>query len=135
MTVDLNIFNLENQPNEPFNHTLEVNFTHENFKNETIDLNNEHKAEYEQLFQDMSKKIEHKALMVKFETHPISLIELPPRLEHKALSCHLKYTHLGNNETFPVIISSDLSLDQETSLFSILSKNKDAIGCSTTNIR
>ena len=38
----------------------------------------------------------------------------PPKLELKSLSSHLKYSFLGSEETFPVIIYSSLNLDQET---------------------
>jgi len=47
MTIDLNIFNLEDQSNEPFDQTLEVSAIDENFQNEEINLNSEHKTEYE----------------------------------------------------------------------------------------
>ena len=38
--------------------------------------------------------------------------ERPPKLELKPLPSHLKYAFLGVEETFPVIISSSLELDQ-----------------------
>ena len=59
MTIDLNIFNLENQPNEPFDQNLEVNALNENFENETIDFNDKHEAEYEQMFQNSPNKVEN----------------------------------------------------------------------------
>ena len=37
--------------------------------------------------------------------------EKPPKLELKPLPSHLKYSFLGSEETFPVIISSSLNLD------------------------
>ena len=39
--------------------------------------------------------------------------ERPPKLELKPLPTHLKYAFLGEEETFPVIISSSLELNQE----------------------
>ena len=46
--------------------------------------------------------------------------ERPPKLELKPLPSHLKYAFLGAEETFPVIISSSLELNQENQLFEIL---------------
>ena len=43
--------------------------------------------------------------------------ERPPKLELKLLPSHLKYAFLGVEETFPVIISSSLELDQEHKTF------------------
>ena len=37
--------------------------------------------------------------------------EKPPKLELNPLPCHLKYTFLGSEETFPMTISSSLNLD------------------------
>ena len=45
--------------------------------------------------------------------------ERPPKLELKPLPSHLKYAFLGVEETFPVIISSSLELDQENKLLEI----------------
>ncbi|KAL4311744.1 hypothetical protein GQ457_01G025110 [Hibiscus cannabinus] len=49
-------------------------------------------------------------------------------LELKTLPRHLKYAYLGSDETLPVIISSNLTPDQECSLLSVLSQHKGAIG-------
>ena len=46
--------------------------------------------------------------------------ERPPKLELKPLPTHLKYAFLGEEETFPVIISSSLDLTQENQLLEIL---------------
>ena len=62
----------------------------------------------------------------KFETlQPIEdrelpLEERPPKLELKPLPSHLKYAFFGVEETFPIIISSSLELDQENKLLEIL---------------
>ena len=47
------------------------------------------------------------------EDRVLPLEEKPPKLELKPLPSHLKYAFLGVEETFPVIISSSLELDQE----------------------
>ena len=54
------------------------------------------------------------------EERVLSSKEKPPELELKPLLSHLKYSFLGSEETFPVIISSSLNLDQETKLLEIL---------------
>ncbi|XP_021991947.1 uncharacterized protein LOC110888746 [Helianthus annuus] len=43
-------------------------------------------------------------------------LEEPPKLELKDLSSHLKYAFLGDNDTLPVIIASNLELVQEQAL-------------------
>ena len=41
---------------------------------------------------------------------------------------HLKYVFLEENEVKPVVISSDLSLEEEARLMEVLKKNKEDIG-------
>jgi hypothetical protein len=61
-------------------------------------------------------------------THPIPSLESPPKLELKPLPDKLKDAFLGSNNTFPVIIASDLQKDQEDNLLAVLKKHKKAIG-------
>ena len=61
--------------------------------------------------------------------------ELPPKLELKPLPSHLKYAFLGVEETFLVIISSSLELDQENKLLEILRTHRTALGWTITNIK
>ena len=56
-------------------------------------------------------------------------------LELKALSVHLKYVYLGEQETFPVIIASHLNDGQEENLKAILRKYWEAIGWTMTDIK
>ncbi|XP_057734245.1 uncharacterized protein LOC130949586 [Arachis stenosperma] len=51
-----------------------------------------------------------------------------PKLELKELPPTLKYAYLGENRSFPVIINSTLSQEQEKELLQVLQKHKDAIG-------
>ncbi|KAE8719115.1 putative glutathione S-transferase [Hibiscus syriacus] len=51
-----------------------------------------------------------------------------PNLELKTLPGHLKYVYLGSDETLPVIISANLTANQEQSLLSVLMQHKKAIG-------
>ena len=61
--------------------------------------------------------------------------ERPPKLEFKPLPSHLKYAFLGVEETFPVIISSSLELDQENKLLEILRTHRTALGWTIADIK
>ena len=61
--------------------------------------------------------------------------ENPPKLELKPLPSHLKYSFLGSEETFPVIISSSLDLNQETKLLEILKAHQISIGWTIADIK
>ena len=61
-------------------------------------------------------------------------IEEAPKLELKALPPHLRYEFLGNGDTLPVIIASDLDEQQVQSLVKVLKKFKRAIGWTIADI-
>ena len=61
--------------------------------------------------------------------------ERPPKLKLKPLPSHLKYAFLGVEETFPVIISSSLELDQENKIFEILKTHLTALGWTIADIK
>ena len=61
--------------------------------------------------------------------------ERPPKLELKPLPSHLKYAFLGVEETFLVIISSSLELDQENKLLEILRTHRTALGWTIADIK
>ena len=56
-----------------------------------------------------------KPLSISTSVHVPSIVE-PPKLELKPLPKSLKYAFLGNGETLPVIIASDLKKDSQESL-------------------
>ena len=56
-------------------------------------------------------------------------------LELKALPAHLKYTYLGKQETFSVIIASHLDDREEEDLKAILRKHREAIGWTMTDTK
>jgi len=64
-----------------------------------------------------------------------SSIEPSPSLELKALLTHLKYVYLGEQETFPVIIASNLTDGEEENLKIILKRHKEAISWTMTDKR
>ena len=51
-----------------------------------------------------------------------------PKLELKQLPSGLKYAFLESGDTFPVVISSVLNMDQEGKLVELLRKHKIATG-------
>ncbi|XP_047949425.1 uncharacterized protein LOC125195292 [Salvia hispanica] len=59
---------------------------------------------------------------------------LPPQVELKKLPANLKYAYLGEEDSFPVIINSGLTEEQEARLLTVLGKNKKAIGWSLTDL-
>jgi len=69
------------------------------------------------------------------ESIPVPSIVKSPQLELKTLSETLKYVYLGESETLPVIIASDLSLEQEEKLLSVLRENSEANEWSIANIK
>ena len=91
--------------------------------------------------------IEHNEVMeanrwvLRFEKLPpiedrvLPLEEKPPKLELKPLPSHLKYAFLGVEDTFLVIISSSLELDQEIKLLEILRTHKTTIGWTIADIK
>jgi len=80
------------------------------------------------MFQDAPNEIEKtlpfEPLAVEFETQLIFTIEQFSRLELRPLPSHLKDAYLSENKTSSVIISNNLSPNEEVSLLLILSKKK-----------
>jgi hypothetical protein len=64
-------------------------------------------------------------LLWSIESIPSSV--QPPKPDLKPLPFNLKYSFLGENETFPVIISSKLNAHQEVKLLQTLKMQKNAI--------
>jgi len=60
------------------------------------------------------------------ESIPLSI--QPPKPDLKSLPFNLKYSFLGENETFSVIISSKLNEHQEGKLLQTLKMHKNALG-------
>ncbi|XP_069145939.1 uncharacterized protein [Solanum lycopersicum] len=61
-------------------------------------------------------------------------IKEDPKLEIKALPPHIRYEGLGNSDTLPVIIASDLNEQQVESLVKVLKMSKRSIGWTIANI-
>ncbi|KAJ9553458.1 hypothetical protein OSB04_017503 [Centaurea solstitialis] len=58
-----------------------------------------------------------------------------PELELKELPSHLKYVYLGKDNTLPVIISTELSSEEEQRLVNVLEEHKEAIGWTIADIK
>jgi hypothetical protein len=74
------------------------------------------------------------------ELPPRNIMPVPssveaPKLELKPLPIELKYAFLGQEETFPVVISSKLNDEQESKLLKILRMHKGAIGWTIADIK
>lgn len=61
-------------------------------------------------------------------------IEGPPILELKELPGHIRYVFLGESNTLPVVIATDLLEHQVEALVSVLKRYKRAIGWTIANI-
>ena len=62
-------------------------------------------------------------------------IQAPPQLELKTLPESLTYAFLGPNKTLPVIIASDLTLEQEDQLMDVLKAHREAIGWTIADLK
>ena len=66
---------------------------------------------------------------------PLSFLDQPPKLERKPLPSDLKYVFLGEGESYPAVISSQLSLDQENRLVEVLRKHRGALGWTIADLQ
>ena len=61
--------------------------------------------------------------------------EEAPELELKPLPEELKYAYLGEQQMYPVVISSQFTHDQEGKLLSVLKRHKTAFGWTLKDIK
>ncbi|KAA3459066.1 Retrovirus-related Pol polyprotein from transposon opus [Gossypium australe] len=110
-------------------------YNNSNNKANSIELNEE------ELIEELSELMEAKQLengaMRSFEflnlsecsfKPPRPSIEYHPTLEMKPLPLHLNYVYLGDNNTLPVVISVELTSDQEVQLLEVLKRSKKVLG-------
>ncbi|XP_020269345.1 uncharacterized protein LOC109844641 [Asparagus officinalis] len=128
MTVDLNIFNLGRQPSDPSDEPMEVNFiqgiSSEQQEGECESDSNASDLMIEELSDDeleIEPLVNH-VFAVGWQREPLEIeprvqlrpsVEEPPKLELKPLPENLEYAYLGENESLPVIISSELTTGHE----------------------
>ncbi|XP_021747322.1 uncharacterized protein LOC110713162 [Chenopodium quinoa] len=117
---------------------LETSISHENLKHMDLgDVLEESISIIDEapLLETSSWVAKHEPLPPLSESPPVPSLISPPQLELKALPSTLKYAFLGPNETLPVIISSQLSNEQELKLIKVLSDHKKAIGWSVADLK
>jgi len=130
MTREVNVFNLRKQPRDVEDQTFEVNIIENLTSEHREELELETDCDFELGSEDFNlDQIVESA--VNWASNPISpnvesiIMTLPsnepsPSLELKVLPTHLKYVYLCEQETFFVIIASNLNDGQEENLKTIL---------------
>lgn len=64
-----------------------------------------------------------------------SSIEEPPEIELKPLPEHLEYVFLAEGSQLPVIIASNVTVEQKSKILSVLKKYKKAISWKISDIK
>ncbi|KAM6556416.1 hypothetical protein CsatB_003435 [Cannabis sativa] len=151
MTVELNVFNVAKSVECEEIHEVNMINTENMFE---MDMNESFET-YAKMFgmclnvddfiHDVNSLLESTPLMdtekwkAKIEPCiPLEHVEStpePPKLDLKPLPDTLKYAFLGESNTYPVIIASDLDEKQETKLLDTLRKHKKAIGWTMGDIK
>jgi hypothetical protein len=142
MTLEMNIFNICKQPGDD-NDLQEVDFTeklvHDQFQTTSSETEIDESDDLQMVyFQEESKA---NSWRPKIEELPPRLIESipssvqPPKPDLKPLPFNPKYSFLGENETFLVIISSKLNALQEGKLLQTLKMHKNALGWTIADIK
>ncbi|XP_076951114.1 uncharacterized protein LOC143624298 [Bidens hawaiensis] len=79
--------------------------------------------------------VQVESLPEKIHTGLKPSLQEAPKVEPNELLGHLKYAFLGKNDTLPVIIACNLSLEKEYVLLKVLVANKEAIGWTITDLK
>ncbi|KAL5819379.1 hypothetical protein ACOSQ4_023221 [Xanthoceras sorbifolium] len=160
MTMEVNIFNVFKQPQGDDEYEF-VDFIgtlmHDQFaKNSVVDaLENFLVNSYDSTSPETVEVAEISEISAFFDTFQVQdakgwypkFEKIPPRVENKSSSVEvpilelkplpsgLKHAFLGPNDTFPVVISSQLTSEQENKLITVLYAHKSAIGWSLADIK
>jgi len=142
MTLEMNVFNICKQPGDD-NDLHEVDFIEKLVYDQFETTSNEIEFnEFEDLqmvyFQEESKANRRRPKIKELPPRSMESIPSsvqPPKPDLKSLPFNLKYSFLGENETFPVIISSKLNSHQEGELLQTLKMHKNALGWTITDIK
>uniref|UniRef100_A0A2N9I6A0 RNA-directed DNA polymerase n=1 Tax=Fagus sylvatica TaxID=28930 RepID=A0A2N9I6A0_FAGSY len=158
MTLEVNIFNICKQPGDD-DGFHEVNLIETLVQDQfnltcfsdplesclvnSLDFDDDEDSEVAHICSvlNSSQVLEVNAWRPKFEElPPRNIMPVPssveaPKLELKPLPVELKYAFLGQEETFPVVISSKLNDEQESKLLKILRMHKGAIGWTIADIK
>jgi hypothetical protein len=142
MTLEMNIFNIYKQPGDN-NDLQEVDFIEKLVHDQFETISNEiefNESENLQMiyFQEESKASNWRPQIEELPSQSIESIPSsvqPPKPDLKPLPFNLKYSFFGENETFPVIISSKLNAHQEGELLQTRKMHKNALGWTIADIK
>ena len=132
MTKEVNVFNLGKHPYDMNDQPFEVNFIENMTSEHNEEITLESKEEEELESSDLNlDEIEWAANPRSIEMENSSLtpppIEPPPSSELNTLPKHLKYAYLGEQETLPVIVASNLTNRQEEDLLATLRRHREPL--------
>jgi len=123
MTKEVNVFNLGYDMNDqPLEVNLIENVTSEHREEIELEVRCDSELESEDFSLDemVNYTIEWASSQSSLDHEPISLTPPPigssPSIELKILPRYLKYTYLGEQETLPAIVASNLTNRQEKTL-------------------
>ena len=68
------------------------------------------------------------------EKNPLPREDSTPKKELKTLPPGLKYAYLEENDTFPVIVNSNLTNEQEKEVLEVIRRNKKAMGWTLSDL-
>ncbi|XP_057790979.1 uncharacterized protein LOC131008097 [Salvia miltiorrhiza] len=117
---------------EPYDVIIKNGITEEDLQEESL-------QEAVKMLNAWSEGVNHtealKIPTLKEDDQLVPSIQRAPKLELKSLPKHLKYIFLGDNGTLPVIINSELTLEDENEVKATLGKYKEAIGWTLADIK
>jgi hypothetical protein len=123
---------------DPMEATLTHSFTRQDIKLDCENVN-DYIIEAVQFLEastpHSSKYVPPFELLVPTNTTLVPSIVQAPILKLKQVPAHLKYAYLGDNQTLPVIIASELSLGEEEKLVRVLRDHKTALGWTIADIK
>jgi len=142
MTLEMNVFNICKQPGDD-NEIQEVDFIEklicDQFENSSSETEFNESDDLQMVyFQEASKANSWKPKIEELPPRSIESIPSsvqPPKPDLKPLPFNFKYSFLGENETFPVIISSKLNVHKKGKLLQDLKMHKNALGWTIADIK
>ena len=148
MTLELNVFNISRQISPENDDLCELNFI-DDFVNDSLTFSNsnyfdDYMASFnddfdiDSIISDVNSLLDSVPLMNIDDMEPIetplTISEPSAKLDLKILPDTLKYVFFGINDTFSVIIASDLTEEQEHKIIALLKEQKEAIGWALSDI-
>ena len=143
MTKEVNVFHLGKQPRDVDNEYFDVNLIEGLTSEHVEEVEYESEEEFElesddlNLDQIVGSNVERTTnstpILPLHHEQPVK--DPVPSSELKALPNHLKYKYLDEKESFPVIIASNLTEQQEEDLLTVLRENREAIGWTMADIK